>query len=86
MPSDTISALLELLVERAGCTYLSDLHAGQYAASVCGAAEGIGDGQFSADSWNGAIRYIAGRDAAFCTAPEAKAFLTAFLMRPADMP
>lgn len=71
--------LLETLRRISDCNYISDLHEACFAADVKKGILAINDGDYSAEEWNKAANYIAGKNAAFSTVAEAKLFLSKYL-------
>ncbi len=71
--------LLETLRRISDCSYISDLHEACFAADVKKGVLAIDDGDYSAEEWNKAAHYIAGRNTGFDTVAEAKLFLSEYL-------
>lgn len=67
--------LLELLAAKAGCAYLSDLHAPEWAGELEKALEKTPPDLANATEWNEAARYIAGGEREFSSAKEAREYL-----------
>lgn len=76
--------LLELLAAKAGCGYLSDLHAPEWASKLKEALEKTAPDLAGTPEWNEAARYIAGGEREFSSAREAREYLIEYSKVVAD--
>ena len=73
--------LLERLAEKAGCAYLSDLHAEEWAGRLQIALEEVGPEQAGLEEWNEAARYITGAKRQYPSAEQARDQLLAHVKK-----
>ena len=71
--------LLDLLQERTGCIYISDLHDARYAKSILQVVRGIDADGYTSKMWSDAVNYIIGTSESFETTDAAIAFLCTHL-------
>lgn len=72
--------LLEMLKERAGCMYLSDLHQKRFQSVIGETLAEYDPGLYSMDEWKDAVSYITNEDREFGTVEEAKSFLNQYFV------
>lgn len=74
-------ALLDQLLEKTGCDYLSDLHDDHFTEQVLAAVRIMDAEAFSISDWEDAIYYITGQKQVWNTPVAAKDYLSAYLKR-----
>jgi hypothetical protein len=75
MKKKVTQGLLEYLLSRSGCTYLSDLHSREYLPSVQRALRWVKPGRYSLTEWNDAVQYIIGDNVTFLSCKQAARYL-----------
>ena len=70
--------LLEEIMERVGCFYMSDLHNPREYPMIRLAAEDLESENYSLHQWNDAVQYISGKKIYFEKTEEAKEYLVRF--------
>lgn len=78
--SELPRGLLEVLSQRAGCIFLSDLHTERAHHALAHLLPQIDAAQFSTAEWNEAVQYILSRDVQLDTPDDAKDYLTSALL------
>ncbi|WP_256131357.1 hypothetical protein [Anaerovorax odorimutans] len=70
------SLLLEEIAEKAGCSFLSDLHQVGKKADILRAIDRIPHNLYTGRGWRDTASYISGQDCSFDTEPEIRRYLS----------
>ena len=73
--------LLERLAKKAGCAYLSDLHAPQWASRLQAVLEEVAPEQAGLEEWNEAVDYITGTNQGYTSKKEAREQLLRYVKK-----
>ncbi|MFR9310071.1 hypothetical protein [Hydrogeniiclostridium mannosilyticum] len=67
--------LLDFLLFKTGCMYLSELHRPENLLLVQSVVLRLNPDLFTLEEWNDAVRYITGQDVTFCSPQQAAQYL-----------